>query len=112
MRGKIFWTAGLLLVAGITVGAYGLTRIQASTPDQARSDCPGKVVCPLSGAEVCKDQCPLRDVSRTDCPGKIECPVTGELVCRDECPLGTDSGAEATAEADRPACCRGAKLGE
>ena len=26
--------------------------------------------------------------SRSDCPGKIICPLTGELVCKDRCPFG------------------------
>ncbi len=28
------------------------------------------------------------DTSRLDCPGQVVCPITGELVCRDRCPLG------------------------
>ena len=27
---------------------------------------------------------------RPDCPGKIVCPLTGDLVCKDRCPLGTE----------------------
>lgn len=27
---------------------------------------------------------------RADCPGKIVCPLTGQLVCNDRCPLGKD----------------------
>jgi len=46
----------------------------------------------------------LSSPTRTDCPGKIVCPLTGELVCRDGCPLGEQAGAEATPAA--PACCR------
>lgn len=30
------------------------------------------------------------EAGRTDCPGKITCPLTGEEVCRDRCPLSTD----------------------
>ncbi len=25
---------------------------------------------------------------RPDCPGKIVCPLTGELICADQCPAG------------------------
>lgn len=42
---------------------------------------------------------------RADCPGKIVCPLTGELVCEDRCPLGAQK-AEATEETAVPACCR------
>ncbi len=46
---------------------------------------------------------------RADCPGKIVCPITGELVCKDRCPLGaedTDEGvSEAATPAETPSCC-------
>lgn len=32
--------------------------------------------------------------SRTDCPGKIVCPLTGDLVCKDHCPLGKEKNEE------------------
>lgn len=28
--------------------------------DSSRPDCPGKITCPLTGAEVCRDRCPLQ----------------------------------------------------
>lgn len=28
---------------------------------------------------------------REDCPGKIVCPITGELICADQCPAKTVS---------------------
>ena len=31
--------------------------------------------------------------NRPDCPGKIICPLTGELVCKDRCPLGAQKHA-------------------
>ena len=31
------------------------------------------------------------DSARPDCPGKITCPLTGTEVCRDLCPLGVDA---------------------
>ncbi len=34
---------------------------------------------------------------RPDCPGKIVCPLTGELVCRDRCPLGAGGAKSETA---------------
>jgi len=66
-----------------------------------RADCPGKIICPITGAEICKDQCPVIDPNRSDCPGKIECPVTGDLVCRDRCPIGAEEGRTGTV----PSCC-------
>ena len=97
MRNKVLLSLAAAVVMGGVV-AYSLAF--ASTQ---RADCPGTVICPLTGEEVCKDQCPLLDPQRADCPGKIECPLTGELVCRDECPL-----ADATKAAE-PACCQRSK---
>ncbi len=34
--------------------------------------------------------------SRSDCPGQIICPLTGELVCKDRCPLGAQQHVEST----------------
>ena len=34
-----------------------------------------------------------RAQERPDCPGKIICPLTGELVCKDRCPLGETEAA-------------------
>lgn len=42
---------------------------------------------------------------RPDCPGKIICPITGKLVCKDRCPLnGQNNAAQATTEV--PPCCK------
>lgn len=99
---KGMWIVGLALMLGISLAAFGFSQ----TGD--RVDCPGKVVCPLTGEEVCQDQCPLVDANRADCPGKIECPITGELVCRDKCPVGT-AGSTVESGEDLPPCCRGKK---
>ena len=98
--GRGLLIVGLLLMLGVSVAAYGFSRAGE------RADCPGKVNCPLTGEEVCKDRCPLVDADRPDCPGNVECAASGELVCRDECPLEAD-GTKAEAEKDLPACCRG-----
>ncbi|MSR29348.1 MAG: hypothetical protein EXS03_07235 [Phycisphaerales bacterium] len=41
--------------------------------------------------------------SRPDCPGKVVCPLTGELVCKDRCPLSAD--AMPTDASTTPSCC-------
>lgn len=43
---------------------------------------------------------------RPDCPGTIICPLTGELVCRDRCPLGSGAKAVVGEACALPACCR------
>lgn len=45
---------------------------------------------------------------RSDCPGKIVCPLTGELVCKDRCPLGAEKSVQKDADSV-PACCRAKK---
>jgi len=50
---------------------------------------------------------------RQDCPGKVVCPLTGEEVCKDECPVGA-TAAKATvstmeAADELPPCCRNLK---
>ncbi len=92
----------LLSLAVVAIGLGGFVAYLYGSAETQRSDCPGRIVCPLTGEEICKDQCPLIDASRADCPGKIECPLTGELICRDECPLGTSPKGEAAAGAS---CC-------
>ena len=104
---------GLVALVGL-VAAYPLAKASSGAE---RIDCPGKVVCPLTGEEVCRDRCPVAakaektDPTRADCPGQVECPLTGELVCRDECPVSdasspTDTTAIASEEAELPPCCR------
>ncbi len=68
--------------------------------DPVRSDCPGKVLCPLTGEEVCVDRCPL--LRREDCPGRVVCPLTGEEVCVDRCPLLAGNRTSCCSEASRP----------
>ncbi len=87
----------------VAIAAGGLTTYSLAFAGGEGSTCPGKVVCPITGDEVCQDECPLVDANRADCPGKVECPLSGELVCSDECPLGLAS-AVAT-----PSCCIGSK---
>ncbi len=109
MMTKLILAAALMIPVGVSAVAYN------NSDDAVRSDCPGKVKCPLSGEMVCKDKCPLVDANRADCPGKIECPLTGELVCKDRCPLAAAkdktgvSEEEVTppiADSELPPCCR------
>ncbi len=47
---------------------------------------------------------------RADCPGKIVCPLTGELVCIDRCPAGADAKADVRLAVAQPgSCCAAAK---
>ncbi len=94
------WLRRLLAVAGVlTLGGIGW-----AAANSERADCPGKIVCPLTGNLVCKDQCPARDANRPDCPGQIVCPLTGKLVCKDRCPANGKSY-DVTDPATVPPCC-------
>lgn len=43
---------------------------------------------------------------RADCPGKIVCPISGEVICADRCPLTLQEAApETAAEAPAGGCC-------
>lgn len=103
-----------VLALGLVAAAYPLAK---GNPKAKQGDCPGKVICPLSGEEVCKDRCPLAaeaeesDTTRADCPGQVECPLTGQLACRDQCLASAAKAAGATAVApeaqgELPPCCR------
>lgn len=67
----------------------------------------GLVALPLAFAASDKG------TQRSDCPGKVVCPLTGEEVCKDQCPVGVGTAATVTAAADTaddpPPCCRKAK---
>lgn len=56
MTRRTMFVSALGLVAGMAtvVGAVALAK-----PESQRADCPGKIVCPLTGELVCKDQCPV-----------------------------------------------------
>ncbi|MDQ7013166.1 MAG: hypothetical protein Q9O74_04635 [Planctomycetota bacterium] len=72
----------------LSAGGIGATaaRLLASEPSAERADCPGKITCPLTGEQVCKDQCPLGAEGVTEAAGG-----------------GTVS--DATAQAGVPSCC-------
>ena len=47
---------------------------------------------------------------RPDCPGKIVCPLTGELVCIDRCPAEAGAKGDVKLAAMQPgSCCAAAK---
>ena len=90
----------LLGLGGLVLAAASALGVAAATSE--RSDCPGKITCPLTGEVICRDQCPNIDPNRPDCPGRIECPLTGELVCVDQCP----AKASVSKGESIPACCQ------
>lgn len=43
---------------------------------------------------------------REDCPGKIVCPITGDLICADQCPAEAEK-TPSLPVSDVPSCCTG-----
>lgn len=102
MRRATTMTWTIAATALLAVVALGAMRLAATSTE--RPDCPGKIVCPLTGELICRDRCPAVDPERPDCPGRIECPQTGELVCVDRCPLEKAEAAP-PAKVGCGACC-------
>jgi len=65
------WILSTAAVAGLVLTAFGGMRLFASTGE--RPDCPGKIVCPLTGQLVCKDRCPLHKSGEGDLAAKPSC---------------------------------------
>lgn len=105
MTRKTFISLIAATIAATSLGAFGLG---SPTQTQNHPDCPGRIVCPITGDLVCRDRCPLgkQAADRLDCPGRIDCPITGDLVCRDRCPLGDQDAAEKTTATALPSCCQ------
>ena len=58
----------------------------------------------------CSSTGQMARAERADCPGKIVCPLTGELVCIDQCPAGAGATSDvALAVAQPGSCCEAAK---
>lgn len=96
-------------IAAVATGLVCLASLAGfAAANSDRLDCPGKIVCPLTGKLVCKDQCPARDANRADCPGQIVCPLTGQLVCKDRCPANNTNASNSDAKAPSSCCKTGA----
>ena len=87
------------LAMGVLAASLGYG---VSTTENDRPDCPGRIVCPLTGQEICADRCPVIAAHRPDCPGQITCPLDGQPVCRDRCPV---TAAQTDQPTEARACC-------
>lgn len=56
-------TAGCGIAAATAVAGY-----MGSAAKAEREDCPGKIVCPLTGGLVCADECPIKSGETTAAP--------------------------------------------
>lgn len=57
MRKRIVWSV-------VVLGLVGTGLAVAGSGPLGRPDCPGTVVCPLTGETVCRDRCPLNAEAR------------------------------------------------
>ena len=64
------------------VGIVAVTSIVLAKTGAERPDCPGKIVCPQTGEQICRDKCPTADATRADCPGRIVGQYLGSDICR------------------------------
>ena len=62
-------SVGLVSLGLATLGGVGFAAASA-----ARADCPGKIICPLTGELICRDRCPTADRNRGDCPVGLSAP--------------------------------------
>lgn len=60
-------------VSGI-VAASAAAGYLASNPKAEREDCPGKIICPISGQLICADECPATEKA-------VSLPVNQEPAC-------------------------------
>ncbi|MHC4427782.1 MAG: hypothetical protein ACYS0D_04165 [Planctomycetota bacterium] len=58
------------------------------------------------GAGVTAYAAVVAQSDRPDCPGKIICPLTGDLVCKDRCPLSAETNVSSAEPSTLPPCCR------
>lgn len=81
MFGKILLsTLALGGIAAITLGSIALTSPEPDAKAADRVDCPGTIVCPLTGDEVCKDRCPLNtDEAIAESPSVIQPSSTSQV---------------------------------
>lgn len=95
----------LIVAAVVAVGLVAVTGIVLAQSRPERANCPGKIICPLTGETICRDKCPTIDPNRPDCPGRVVCPLTGKLVCKDRCPLQENGAVDGLSKSDLPSCC-------
>ena len=54
------------------IGA-GVTAFATASARSERSDCPGRIVCPLTGELVCKDRCPVHNAESAETVVSLAC---------------------------------------
>ena len=53
----------ILIIVILSAAAAGVTTYATTADRSERPDCPGQIVCPLTGEPVCADRCPLSKLS-------------------------------------------------
>lgn len=71
MKKPMLWITAAALI-GSSALAYALVS------GDKREDCPGKIICPITGQEICKDQCPLIPTGEVPSPVGSACCGSGK----------------------------------
>jgi len=61
----------IILVGAFAIAATAYAISSSSSAD--RADCPGKIVCPVTGEFVCKDRCPVDSEKNQEQPVLLSC---------------------------------------
>lgn len=77
-------TKFLAIASVMGVLSAGTGWIATSSADTARPDCPGKIVCQLTGDEVCADRCPADAVNVS-----VVASEAADELCGGACPAPT-----------------------
>lgn len=64
------WKLSVLALAILGVATLGAVKLGAA--NTGRADCPGQIVCPLTGKLVCRDRCPIGDTATATADAKAE----------------------------------------
>lgn len=83
----------LAIATAVSLVIGSLVVAVVASPEADRADCPGKMTCPLTGAEVCRDRCPLNAEVAGPTLNSGEKPSTPELQSVGSCPGPSGSGA-------------------
>jgi len=74
-------TKSLAIAGVIGLLSAGTGSMAVSVAETSRSDCPGMIVCPLTGEDVCADRCPVEAMNTPSAASE-----TADALCGGACP--------------------------
>jgi len=85
----------LAIASVIGLLSAGIGWMAVSPADTTRPDCPGKIVCPLTGQQVCVDRCPADPTHLSAVASKA-----ADELCGGACPAPTPKPDKPKGQAD------------